>query len=142
MSTTAGVVARRWLAGKLADPSVAAAGSTGVYRAPAPNEAVYPFVAVTVLTERPVTAMGQGSDEINRLDIDVTVWDTGQSSARADAIAAAVNALLHKSSPGAVTGGSVDCCIRVSGVPIDAPIENGVQFQKAGGVYETWVTLT
>lgn len=142
MSDTPGVVARRWIAARLAHASIAAAGSTGIYRAPAPNAAVYPFVAVQVLTERPISAMGQGTDEINRLDIDVTVWDTGESSARADAIAAAINEQLHRAAPGTVTGGRVDCCLRVSGVPIDSPIENGVQFQKAGGVYETWVTIT
>lgn len=142
MSVVPGVVARRWLASKLAHGSIAAAGSTGVYKAPAPNEAVYPFVAVTVLTERPISAMGQQGDEINRLEVDITVWDTGESSARADAIAAALNAQIHRAQPDVVTGGRVDCCTRVSGVPIDSPIENGVQFQKAGGVYEIWVTLT
>lgn len=142
MSVTPAVVARRWLASRLAHGSIAAAGSTGVYKAPAPNEAVYPFVAVTVLTERPISAMGQQSDEINKLDIDITVWDTGESSARADAIAAAINQQIHRAAPGSVAGGRIDCCTRVSGVPIDSPIENGVQFQKAGGVYEIWVTTT
>lgn len=141
MSAIPDQIARRWLASKLAHASIATAGNTGSFKHPAPDSAVEPFTSVEALTERFVGPNGKQVIELYRLEMLIRVWDTGSSSARADAIAGAIHDQINKFGPESVTGGAVISCRRISNVPFTSILEAGVLYQISGGIYELLVSI-
>lgn len=134
-------LAERWMASVL--PAVViAAGGTGVYRHPAPEDAVEPFVTVSLTNGKAIKPLGRGNTGVERLTYDVSTWDAGNSAERANAIAIAVAGALELNGPVSVSGGQIVSCERTG--PSPAPptsIERGLTFQRDGGMYELLVKV-
>lgn len=134
-------LAEAWM-GAVLPAVVAGAGGTGVYRHPAPDDAVEPFVTVNLMGGRSIKPLGRGKTGVERLTYDVSAWDRGLSAARVSALAEAVTAALEIVSPVAVTGGQIVASKRAG--PLPAPpsfIERGEHFQRDGGLFELLVKV-
>ena len=134
-------LAERWMASVL-PAAVSAAGGTGVYRHPAPEDAVEPFVTVSLMAGQAIRPLGRGNTGVERLTYDVSTWGAGNSAERANAISVAVAAAIELTGPVSVSGGQIVACTRTG--PSPAPptsIERGLTFQRDGGMYELLVKV-
>ena len=129
-------IAEAWMASVL-PAAITAAGGTGVYRHPAPEDAVEPFATVHLMAGRSVKPLGRGNPGIERLTYDVSAWDAGLSAERVSALAEAAAAVLELNAPVAVTGGQITACKRTGSTPAGpSMIERGTHYQRDGGLYE------
>jgi len=121
---------------------IAAAGGTGVYRHPAPDDATEPFLTVSLTGGRAIKPLGRGNPGVEKLTYDVSAWDSGLSAERVAALAEAAAGILELTAPVAVTGGQIVSCKRLG--PSPAPpstIERGTHYQRDSGLFELMVKV-
>lgn len=111
-----------------------------VYRAPAPNEAGYPLLAIQLMSGRDIRAVGNPT-AVEQLLFDVSAWDTGTSASRVQALACSVLQAIDSVEPEDVDGGIILACKRHSLIPITTSIENSGLYQRDGAVYEVTVLV-
>lgn len=103
-------LAERWLFDKL--NTVAP-----IYRAPAPNSAAYPFLAIQLMSGSDVRATGSPV-VAEKLVYDVSAWDKGNSAKDVNRIAGEVVQAIDSTSSVNVPGGTIIQCKRVGLIPI------------------------
>ena len=143
MSTTAKArqLAETWMGATL-PAIVTGAGGTGVYRHPAPSDAVEPFVTVNLMGGRTVRPLGRGNTGVEILRYDVSAWDKSLSADASFALAEAVSAALELDGPVTVAGGQIVASKRTgaSTAPFTS-IEGGETFQRNGSIFELVVKV-
>jgi hypothetical protein len=134
-------IAEVWMASIL-PAAIVAAGGTGVYRHPAPDDAVEPFTTVQLMAGHSVKPLGRGNPGVERLTYDVSAWDAGLSAERVADLAAAACTALEITAPVSVTGGQIVSCQRTGQTPAPpSTIERGTHYQRDGGLYELMVKV-
>lgn len=140
------LIAKTWLRATLAADStlvalIGGAGSPRIYDAPAPESAAYPYVVYKPYTPGRDLAVIGGIRVWSELLYIVKAVHRAESYADPlQTLAERIDALLHRAS-GAVTGGQVIACVRVS--PLELPeLKNSVNYRHLGGVYQLQVQAT
>ncbi len=106
---------------------------TGVYRGMAPDQAVPPFVILSLqagsdtLTANAVRLLTQALYQVSATGPASMSTQLAQAAARIDD--------LLKRASGTVTGGRIDYCYRESPLLLDLPPSLGVMWSKFGGLY-------
>lgn len=133
-------LAETWLNERLIDESVVSAGSNGLYRYPAPVDAVEPFITVALdgIPES-IRSLGKSGEKLERIRYRIEAWDRGESYAAVADIAAAIYAAINGVGPVGVTGGSIIACTYLGNVNSDVSVADGVMYQRGGGIYELFV---
>lgn len=111
-----------------------------VYRHPAPLNAPYPHVTISLrggLDIRPVGAPATAE----RLTYDISAWMQGTNATPLWPISAAIKAAIDGTDPVNLDGGAIIGCRRIGVVPIDSFVENGEHFVRDGYLFEV-ITLT
>lgn len=106
-----------------------------VYRQPAPLNAPYPHVTISLrsgMDIRPVNAPANAE----RLTYDISAWNEGTNASDLFSISAAIQAAIDGTDPVSVTSGTILGCRRIGVVPIDTIVEDGEFFSRDGYLYE------
>jgi hypothetical protein len=122
--------------------AVTAAGGTGVYRHPAPEDAVVPFVTVSYLGGRAYRPNGRTLSGVESCRFDLSAWDTGLSASRAAALLDAAVAAIEAGAPASLPSGQVLSALRIA--PLGAPgttVERGITWQREAALIEILVSL-
>jgi hypothetical protein len=134
-------IAEQWMATVLPD-EISGAGGTGVYRHPAPEQAIEPFITVNIIVGRIVRPLGRGKTGVVRLNYDVSAWDQGLTAERVDALAVAAANALELTGPVTVPGGQIVACKNTGPVAASGGmVERGKHYQRNGNLYEVMVKV-
>lgn len=105
-----------------------------VYRSPAPDDASYPFIGISLISSVDLYGVGNPST-VERLTYDVSAWDVGRSSVRVNELARRTREVLDSIPATNRDGGVILSCKRRGTTPIDQMVEEGVTYQRDGGLF-------
>jgi hypothetical protein len=111
-----------------------------IYRAPAPNNAAYPFLATQIISGTDIRATGSPV-VAEKILVDVSAWDKGDSAKEANRIASEVLQAIDSVQSVNVDGGTIIQCKRVGLNSVSNVIEGAQTYQRDGARYEILVVI-
>lgn len=128
--------AEGWLQDILSnDTALAALVDDRIYGYLAPEAVDYPLVTFKYLVGEDENGTGV-TRLFSRMEYQVCAYETAESFEDLNAIADAIDAVLHAVQGTTPDGGYVVDCVRLRPVASVEPLEGGLQMRQLGGVYQ------